>query len=136
MADKLSFLDATKARRSLYALSKESPIPNDRIISLVEHAIRYAPSPFNARSCRCIVLFGDDHNKLWDMGAVAMQKLMPMAFDIFGPKIQGFRAGYGTVMFFEDVDSVKELSPRFAKLSEDNPECMCMSFGDGGHRLM
>ncbi|KAH0041072.1 Nitroreductase, partial [Aureobasidium melanogenum] len=122
MADKTSFLDATKARRSLYSLSKESPISNGRIISIVEHAIRYAASPFNARSCRCIILFGDDHDKLWDMGAAAIQRCMPMAVDILIPKVQGFRGAYGTVLFFEDVESVKELNPRFAKMSEENPE--------------
>ncbi|KAI4843816.1 hypothetical protein E4T44_06538 [Aureobasidium sp. EXF-8845] len=122
MADKTSFLEATKARRSLYALSKESPVSNDRILSIVEHAVRYTPSPFNARSCRCIVLFGDHHDKLWDMGAAAIQRCMPMAVDVLIPKVQGFRAGYGTVLFFEDVESVKELNPRFAKMSEENPE--------------
>ncbi|KAI4848858.1 hypothetical protein E4T44_02385 [Aureobasidium sp. EXF-8845] len=122
MADKTSFLGATKARRSLYALSKESPISNDRILSIVEHAIRYTPSPFNARSCRCIVLFGDHHDTLWDMGAAAIQRCMPMAVDILISKVQGFRAGYGTVLFFEDVESVKELNPRFAKMSEENPK--------------
>ncbi|KAH0370544.1 Nitroreductase, partial [Aureobasidium melanogenum] len=122
MADKTSFLDATKARRSLYSLSKESTISNDRIVSIVEHAIRYAPSPFNARSCRCIILFGDDHDKLWEMGAAAIQRCMPMAVDILIPKVQGFRAAYGTVLFFENVDSVKELNLRFAKMSEENPE--------------
>ncbi|KAG9568825.1 Nitroreductase, partial [Aureobasidium melanogenum] len=122
MADKTSFLEATKARRSLYSLSKESPISDDRIIFIIEHAIRYAPSPFNARSCRCIILFGDDHDKLWDMGAAAIQRCMPMAVDILIPKVQGFRAAHGTVLFFEDVESVKELSPRFAKMSEENPE--------------
>jgi predicted oxidoreductase (fatty acid repression mutant protein) len=101
MADKTSFLEATKVRRSLYALSKESPISNDRILSIVEHAIRYTPSPFNARSCRCIVLFGDHHDKLWDMGAAAIQRCMPMAVDVLIPKVQGFRAGYGTVRSLE-----------------------------------
>ncbi|KAI4724287.1 hypothetical protein E4T49_07956, partial [Aureobasidium sp. EXF-10728] len=134
-------LAATKARRSLYSLAKESPISDDRIISIVEHAIRYTPSPFNARSCRCIVLFGDDHNKLWEMGAAAIQRCMPMAVDVLIPKVQGFRGAYGTVcilsshaakvvmlsqefqvLFFEDVDSVKELNPRFAKMPEENPE--------------
>lgn len=26
------------------------------------------------------------------------------------------------VLFFEDMESVKELNPRFAKMSEENPE--------------
>ncbi|KAG9728433.1 hypothetical protein KCU73_g12375, partial [Aureobasidium melanogenum] len=56
------------------------------------------------------------------MGAAAIQRCMPMAVDILIPKVQGFRGAYGTVLFFEDVDSVKELNPRFAKMSEENPE--------------
>ncbi|GAB7353362.1 hypothetical protein MBLNU459_g3845t2 [Dothideomycetes sp. NU459] len=129
MADEISFLEATKARRSLYALSKESPISNDRIISIVEHALRWAPTPFNARSCRCVILFGSEHDRLWDLGTAGIQQRMPMAVDILGPKVQGFKAGYGTVLFFEDVNSVRELSPRFAKLSEDNPEWYEQSSG-------
>lgn len=31
------------------------------------------------------------------------------------------------VLFFEDVESVKELNPRFAKMSEENLECVFLS---------
>lgn len=49
MADKKSFLDTVRDRRSFYALSKESTISNDRIRDLVLFSIKRAPSAFNVQ---------------------------------------------------------------------------------------
>ncbi|OCK80660.1 Nitroreductase, partial [Lepidopterella palustris CBS 459.81] len=122
MASTTSFLAATKARRSMYALAKESPISNERILEIVQHALKYAPSPFNVRSTRCIVLFGAEHDKLWDIAYKATEETTPMALPILGPKIKGFAAAYGTCMFFDDDTAVNELTPRFAALSKQYPE--------------
>jgi len=97
MASTTSFLAATQARRSMYALAKESPISNERIIEIVEHAIKHAPSPFNVRSTRCVVLLGAEHDKLWEHAYEITEKTTPQAIGILGPKIKGFGAAYGTV---------------------------------------
>lgn len=99
-AYKVSFLDAIKIRRSTLALAKESPISDDRIVMIVNHAIKHAPSPFNVSSCRAIVLFGAEHDKLWDIGMEACQKsLPPPAFEQYKPKLQGYHDAYGTVRY-------------------------------------
>lgn len=98
MAYQTSFLEAIKVRRSVVSVAKESPISDDRIEMCVNHAIKHAPSPFHVQSCRAIILFGYEHEKLWDIGLNAAQKTLPPA--IFSPlesKIQGFRDAYGTV---------------------------------------
>jgi uncharacterized protein len=98
MAYQVPFLEAIKMRRSILSLAKESPIPDKRIVMCVNHAIKHAPSPFHVQSCRAIVLFGEDHEKLWDFGYEATKKNMPPhIFETYVPKIQGFRDAYGTV---------------------------------------
>lgn len=94
----MSFLAATKARRSITALKNESPIPDKQIVEIVQHAILHAPSPFNVQSCRAIVLFKKEHEKLWDVAKETLQATVPpaqMAF--FEPKLKEYRGAYGTV---------------------------------------
>jgi hypothetical protein len=98
VGDKVSFLDAIKIRRSTLALAKESPISDDRIVMIVSHAIKHAPSPFNVSSCRAVILFGAEHDKLWDMGTEACEKSVPPpVFEQLKPKLQGYHDAYGTV---------------------------------------
>jgi predicted oxidoreductase (fatty acid repression mutant protein) len=98
MAYRTPFLEAIKVRRSILSLAKESPISDDRIVMCVNHAIKHAPSPFNVQSCRAIVLFGAEHEKLWDIGMEESRKnLPPPVFAQYESKIQGFRDAYGTV---------------------------------------
>src|SRR5277367_4307049 len=97
-AYKVPFLEAIKIRRSILSLAKESPISDNRIVMIVNHAIKHAPSPFHVQSCRAIVLFGEDHAKLWDLGYEATKKTMPPhVFETYASNIQGFRNSYGTV---------------------------------------
>jgi predicted oxidoreductase (fatty acid repression mutant protein) len=97
-AYQVSFLDAIKIRRSTLALAKESPISDDRIVMIVKHALKHAPSPFNVSSCRAIVLFAAEHDKLWDIALKACEeKLPPPAFEQYKPKLEGYRGAYGTV---------------------------------------
>ncbi len=98
MAYQISFLKAIKMRRSILSLAKESPIADSRIVMMVNHAIKHAPSPFHLQSCRAIVLFGEEHEKLWDFGYETMKSTMPpLVFETCVAKIKGFRDAYGTV---------------------------------------
>lgn len=85
-------------RRTILSLAKESPISDSRIVMMVNHAIKHAPSPFHVQSCRAIVLFGEDHEKLWDFGYEETKKILPpQVFENYEAKIKGFRDAYGTV---------------------------------------
>ena len=92
------FLDATKARRSLYQLSAESPISDARIEEIVNHSVLHTPGPFNAQSGRVVVLLKKDHVKLWDFTMEILKAMLPAEkFEQSAPRLEGFRAGYGTV---------------------------------------
>ncbi len=70
-------MSAIKVRRSILSLAKESPISDDRIVMCVNYAIKHALSPFSVQSCRAIVLFGAEHEKLWDIGIEESKKTLP-----------------------------------------------------------
>ncbi|KAJ5820378.1 nitroreductase [Penicillium riverlandense] len=117
------FFEAIKIRRSTVALAKESPISDERIVVIVNHAIKHAPSPFSVQSCRAIVLFGTDHEKMWDIGHTEMKKTMPApVFANFVDKIAGYKAAYGTVLFFEDTKAVEKLPPPLQSVIGSHPE--------------
>ena len=97
MAFTTPFLTAVANRRSIYALTKDLPIPNSKVLEIVNFALRHAPSPFNVRSTRCIVLFGAEHDALWDQAYQITEKTTPAAMGILGPKIKGYQAASGTV---------------------------------------
>ena len=59
------FLTALKDRRTIYSISDETTIPDERIIVLIRDAVKHVPSAFNSQSARVAVLFGDNHKRLW-----------------------------------------------------------------------
>ena len=110
-----NFFDAVKRRRTRYALSKDSVISEERIQEIVSEAVKHSPSAFNSQSARVVVLFGEQHDRLWDIVKAELKKIMPPeGFGATEEKINGaFRSGYGTVMFFEDRSVVEGLQKQF-----------------------
>lgn len=93
-----AFLDATVIRRSVVQIKAETVIPEERIVDIVQHAILHAPSPFHVQSCRAIVLFNDEHRKLWDIAKeTVMTTMPPPVFASLEHKLKEYRGGYGTV---------------------------------------
>ena len=106
-------------RRSIYALSNQLPVSNDEVVKLVEHAILHTPSAFNSQSTRVIVLFGDEHHKLWQITEDTLRDIVndDEKFVSTKQKIDSFKAGAGTILFFEDhavVKGLQEAAPLYA----------------------
>ena len=119
MSDLKTLQQLAEKRRSIYALSDQLPVSKEEVVSLVEHATLHTPSSFNSQSTRIVVLFGEDHKKLWDMTEDALRVIVgdEEAFQSTKDKIAGFRAGAGTVLFFEDqavVRGMQEAAPLYA----------------------
>lgn len=119
MSDLNTLQKLAEKRRSIYALSNQLPVSNDKIVKLVEHAILHTPSSFNSQSTRVVVLFGEEHQKLWNITEETLRKIVgdEENFKSTKEKIAGFKAGAGTVMFFEDqsvVKSMQENAPLYA----------------------
>lgn len=117
-----SFFEAIKDRRSIYAISKESPVSDDKIKEVVEEAVKYAPSAFNSQSGKVVLLFGEEHDKLWDITLEALRKIVPA--ESFAPtqeKIASFKAGHGTVLFFDDNGIVEYLQKEYSLYKDNFP---------------
>jgi len=115
-----TFYDIVKNRRSFYQIGKDLPVSEERIVEIVHHAVKYAPSAYNSQSGRVIVLFGEQHDKLWNLTREILQGIVPP--ERFAPteeKLRSFKAGYGTLLFFEDQDTVEGMQNRFP-LYRDN----------------
>lgn len=115
-----NFIEAIKERRSIYAISKESPISDEKIVEIVEDVVKHVPSAFNSQTTRTVVLLGEHHDKLWDITMEALRKIVPEKdFGSTEEKINSFKAGHGTVLFFEDFAVVESLQKQF-ELYKDN----------------
>jgi predicted oxidoreductase (fatty acid repression mutant protein) len=116
------FYQAVADRRSIYGISKEAVVSDERIQEVVNHAVKHTPSAFNSQSARVVVLLGDNHNKLWDITKETLRKIVPAEnFSQTEEKINAFRSGYGTVLFFEDQDVIEYLQSNFALYKENFP---------------
>ena len=98
--DTMILKDAIEHRRTIYQLTKKSPIPDSKIKDIVQHAIKHVPSSFNSQSARVVVLLHDDHDKFWDIVRGILKGIVPEdSWEHTGNRIAGFRDAYGTVSF-------------------------------------
>lgn len=117
-------------RRSIYAIGKESPVSKDEIQQIVEHSVKYVPSSFNSQSGRVVVLFEDQHDRLWDITKEVLRKIVPEEnFASTEEKLNSFRNGYGSVLFFEDQAVVEDLQEQFALYADNFPIWSLQSSG-------
>ncbi|KAH7063212.1 nitroreductase family protein [Macrophomina phaseolina] len=122
MAASKSFVDAVKERRTYYQLNNTSPVSDDRIIELVNDAVLSVPSSFNSQSTRVVVLLKKEHEKFWDITKEILRPQVPAEqFPSTESRLNGFKAGYGTILFFEDPEPVKELQTKFALYAQHFP---------------
>ncbi|WP_211230645.1 nitroreductase family protein [Alicyclobacillus herbarius] len=111
---------ALRERRSIYGISKESPISDQEIQEIVEEAVKHTPSAFNSQSTRVVLLLGQQHDRLWDITKEVLRAVVPAdQFSSTEQKMNSFRQGYGTVLFFEDQIVVESLQKQFP-LYQDN----------------
>jgi predicted oxidoreductase (fatty acid repression mutant protein) len=109
-------------RRTQYALGKQLPIAEEAVDALIRQAIRLAPSSFNSQSSRAVILFGAAHEQLWNITRETLRPMVPAdAFASTDAKMNAFAAGAGTVLFFEDQDTIKELQQKFALYADNFP---------------
>ncbi|PGY06751.1 nitroreductase family protein [Bacillus sp. AFS031507] len=132
---KTDFYTALKERRSIYGINKDVQVSDERIKEIVEFAVKHTPSAFNSQTARLVVLSGAAHNKLWDITTEALRKVVGDGdFSATQQKMDSFKAGYGTVLFFEDEAVVKLLQEQFALYADNFP--IWSNQASGMHQLV
>lgn len=116
----MELMEAIKKRRSRYALSDQSPVSDDRIEEVLKELAPLVPSAFNSQSARMVLLLGERHGKLWSIVMETLRtKVAPGNFKSTEEKINSFAAGHGTILFFEEMDTVEKLQKDFPNYAEN-----------------
>ncbi|MFS0785201.1 nitroreductase family protein [Shouchella sp. 1P09AA] len=116
------FFKAIETRRSYHTVEKEEIVSTERVQEIVEHAVKYVPSAFNSQSARVLVLFGKEHNTFWEKTTDILKEVVGDGdFSSSQARMDGFKGGYGTVLFFEDQSVVESLQESFALYADNFP---------------
>lgn len=116
----MNYLETIKKRRSVYEINKSIAVSEEKIIKTIKEATLLTPSAYNSQSQRLVILLGEKHEYLWDLVKSEIKKLVSEKdFVNSEAKINGFKNGYGTVLYFDDEDTTKGLTEKFP-LYKDN----------------
>ena len=125
MATKLSadlLLQLIKNRRTYYPLTKDLTITPSRIQEIVNESTLHTPSSFNSQSNRLVVLFGAEHDKLWDITTETLKKIVPQdQWEHSAQRMSMFKGAAGTILFFDDQTVVEGMQAKFAAYADKFP---------------
>lgn len=125
-----NFIKAVENRRSVYGLGGKTSVPDEELLDLIRRAVKASPTAFNSQGGRVAVLLGSQHEKLWDQTLGILRGLVPAGgFAKTEQKIRSFRAGHGTVLFFEDQGVVRGLQKNFPLYRDNFPVWSLQSSG-------
>lgn len=104
----MKILESLKERRTHYDINRDLPVNEIKVFDLVEKATELVPDAFNMKSSRVIVVTGEKQDQLWDNIYDVFEGNVPRE------KIDSFKNGYGTILYFYDEDTVKNLQSQYA----------------------
>lgn len=123
------FFKAVEDRRSIYGISSDTAVSDERIQEIVEFAVKHAPTSFNSQSSRAVLLLGNEHKAFWEITKETLRKVSSKDFGPTEEKMNAFAAGRGTVLFFEDEAVVKGLQEQFPSYADKFPDYSLQSSG-------
>ncbi len=93
---KEQLLDLAKNRRSIYALGRNLTQTPDELADLITKTIKWVPTSFNNQTTRAVILFGENHEQLWDIVAKRLKSEVPSeeAYQKTLQKINAFKAAF------------------------------------------
>jgi len=105
----MDFYEAIKTRRSIRETDKKSPISDERIEEILGEALKHTPTAFNGQDGRIVLALGKHHDQVWDIVAETLKEIVPeKKWEKTRKKIEGFKQGYGTILFFKDEKTLEE----------------------------
>ena len=110
----MEFLESLRKRRSIYAIDKSIGIKDQELVDFIREITLNTPSAYNSESQRVVVLLKDKHDLLWEMIKEEIKKIVkPEDYKKSEEKLNSFKAGYGTVLFFDDLNTTNALIEKF-----------------------
>ncbi|ENV33093.1 nitroreductase family protein [Acinetobacter gerneri] len=117
------FLNLLHNRRTIYNISRNVNASPEHLTDLIQTAIKQSPSSFNSQSSRAVILFNGEHEKFWNFVKDALKAYAKDEASAAktNAKIDTFIAGFGTVLFFEDMNVIKGLQDKFPSYADNFP---------------
>ncbi|KAI0024520.1 Nitroreductase [Xylariomycetidae sp. FL0641] len=108
-------LDLLKNRRTYYQLNKDLGVCGPaRVDEIVQECLLHVPSSFNSQSNRVVILYGADHDKLWDITSDILRPYVaPENWSGTEARMAGFKAAAGTILFFDDQTTIYEYQEKY-----------------------
>lgn len=117
-----TFLDAIEARRTIYTINKNPVMSDEQLEELIKRVVKTMPSAMNSQSARVMVLFEKAHDKLWEITMEQLRKRVPAErFGKTEEKIEGFAAGHGTILYFDEMDIIHGLQEKYPTYKDNFP---------------
>src|SRR5574344_760819 len=102
--------ESLKIRRSIYHLGNTAMVADHCVIDTVEECVKNCPTAFISQSARVAVLFKKYHTAFWKMVWENVEAVTPKDKKESAKKrINSFAEAYGTVLFFEDINTLEKL---------------------------
>ena len=118
----MQIIKSFENRRSIYSLGNRQVLSQDEISELIKKTTENAPSAFNSQSGRIVILYGKAYHKMWDITLQALSKVTPPEkINSTIAKINSFKKGLGTILFFEDTSVIAALQRKFPLYAESFP---------------
>ncbi len=107
--------NAINTRRSMTQLKKSEGFDQALVSSTIQDVLKNTPSAFNSQSSGALVIYGETHEAFWEEVRAGV---LPLVSDEKAQvrtnnKINGFKAGDGTVIFLENQTINQSLRERF-----------------------
>lgn len=115
--------EAIVHRRTYYNITNSSPISDNEIKEIIDLAVANVPSAFNSQSTRVVLLLGENHKRFWGITKETLRVIVPPeAFEKTLYRINTyFDCGYGTILFYEDMEVVENLQKAFPDYKDNFP---------------
>lgn len=108
-------IEAISQRRSMTQLAKTPHFNQEQVSETIREVLKHTPSAFNSQSSGAIVIYNEVHEVFWEE---VRTRVLPLVSDEkavvrTNKKIDGFKAGDGTVIFLENQTINQSLRERF-----------------------
>ncbi|KAF7365350.1 putative nitroreductase HBN1 [Mycena venus] len=117
-----AYLKAVATRRTHYAITNKSSVPDAKIEAIIKEAVKHSPTSFNIQSSRVVLVIGAENTKLWKLITETVTKGLEgdHKTHVEG-RLAGFSAGYGSVLFFEDQKVIDDITVKFPVYTNEFP---------------
>lgn len=111
----MNIIKSLEQRRTYYNINKELPVSEKEIEDKIKEVTELVPDAFNMKSARAFIVFGEKHDQLWDEIYNIFEGKVPR------DKIDSFKAGAGTVLFFYDSETIRNMQEQFSSYADKFP---------------